>query len=477
MIFNDLREFLAHAEELDEIRLIEGADCEADIGPIAEIMARPNAPLLLFDKIKGYPSGYRVVTNLATSMKRFCLYAGLPDTDKPMNLVKAWHDKVKTGYKPLPPIELETGPVQDNMVTGNEVNILKFPAPKWHEMDGGRYIGTGSMVIMRDPDEGWVNAAPYRVQVHDKNTATLWIAPGHQGDIIRKKYWDRGLNCPVAVSLGQDPQLWLISTLEIPWGISEYEYAGWWRNKPIEVVIGQVSGLPIPATAEIVFEGELLPPEVETRLEGPFGEYHGYFAGGQIPQPVFRIKSIMHRNNPIIHGAPWYKISPLFCHGITVSKAADIWSRIEQEVTGIKGCWVFDEATWTNMVVLSVSQQYDGHSKRAALAAKGTLPCRSSKFIIVVDDDIDPSNISEVLWALGTRCDPDTNVEILRGVTSHRLDPILSPEKRARHEFSGSTAIIVACKPYHWIKDFPPVSGSSPESLKRVRKKWEEFLK
>ena len=476
MIFKDLREYIQQVGELGEIRVIGGADCDTEIGTIAELMARPNAPMLLFDNIKGYPTGYRVVANLATTLQRFCLYSGLTETNEPMELVREWHARVKKGFKPLPPVEVKTGPVKENVYVGNDVDIFKFPAPKWHEMDGGKYIGTGDMVIMRDPDEGWVNLGPYRVQIQDHNTATIWIGPGHHGDIIRRKYWEKGLSCPVAVSFGQDPQLWLISTLEIPWGLSEYDYAGWWRNEPVEVVRGEVTGLPIPATAEVVFEGELLPPEIETRLEGPFGEYHGYFAGGQTSQPVFKVKSILHRNDPIIHGAPWYRISPLFCYGITISKAADIWSRVEEEVTGVKGCWVFEDATWTNMVALSITQQYGGHAKRAAIAAKSTLPCRSSKFIIVVDDDIDPSNISEVMWALGTRCDPETCIDILKGLTSHPLDPIISPEKRVRGEFVGSTAIIVACKPYHWAKDFPIVTRSSRETIEKIKNKWWQHL-
>ncbi len=476
-MFNDLREYIKQVEELGELKVIEGADWDLEIGAITEWQARPDTPLLLFDKIKGYKAGYRVVTNLAATMRRVAFLLGLPEAEKPMEFVKAWRDKIKTGFEPVPPVEVRTGPVKENIHTGDDVNLFEFPTPRWHERDGGRYIGTGDMVIMRDPDEGWVNVGTYRVQIQDKNTATIYIEPGQHGDIIRKKYWEKGLSCPAAVSFGQDPQSWLVSPLRIPWGVCEYDYAGWLRGKPIEVIRGETTDLPIPATAEIVFEGEIVSPETETRMEGPFGEWTGYYGGGATLQPAFRVKSILHRNDPILMGAPPFRIIPLWDYGRYIIRSAQLWDEIEGGVPGITGVWIVEEAGATQIPVIAIKQRYTGHAKRTALAAKAIgVAAAVSRFIIIVDDDIDPSNMSEVLWALGTRCDPEAHIDILRGCWSKPLDPILSPEKRARGEFSGSTALVIACKPYHWIKDFPPTIETNPEFMEKTKQKWQKLL-
>ena len=175
----------------ENLKVIEGADWDLEIGAITEWQCQPNTPLLLFDRIKDYKAGYRVLSNLAVTMKRVALLWGLPETEKPMELVKAWRDKIKARFEPVPPVEVKTGSVKENIHIGDDVNLFEFPAPKWHELDGGRYIGTGNMVITTDPDEGWVNLGTYRVQIQGKNIATVKWNEGQHGDVMAKKYWAR----------------------------------------------------------------------------------------------------------------------------------------------------------------------------------------------------------------------------------------------------------------------------------------------
>lgn len=472
-MFSDLREYLKRVEELGRCKLIEGADWDLEIGTITELQSRPDTALLVFDKIKDYPAGYRVVTNPAASLRQVALILGLPEYFKAMELVKAVRDKMRSGFDPIPPVQVDTGPVSEHVHTGEDIDLFEFPTPRWHELDGGRYIGTGDMVIMRDPDEGWVNLGTHRVQVHDKNTATIYMSPFQHDAIIARKYWAKGQSCPVAVSCGQEPTVWLISTVRIPWGISEYDYAGWLRNGPVEVIKSEITGLPIPATAEIVLEGELVPPEVETRMEGPFGEYTGYYGGRSAPAPAFRIKRILHRNNPVLLGAPPFRLLPLYWYGGHLIRAAQIWNEMDRNVPGVRGVWVLEDAA-IRVPIVSIKQEYAGHANDAALAAK--LLNLIGKFSIVVDDDIDPSNISEVIWAVATRCDPESSIDIIRGSRSSRLDPRLPPEKRAQNDLTGSVAIINACKPFDWISEFPTTVRSSPELLSKTREKWGRFL-
>ncbi len=468
-MYNDMREFIKQAEELGELKVIEGADWDLEIGTITEIMAKPGTPLLLFDKIKGYPAGYRVITNMAASHRRVALLLGLPEGEKPMELVRAWREKTKGGFKPVPPIEVKTGPVKENVYTGSDVDLFKFPTPLWHELDGGRYIGTGDLVVTRDPDEGWVNVGTYRIQIHDKTTATIHIDDNHHGEIIRKKYWAKGEACPVVAVCGQDPLLQLVAIQFLPWGVSEYDYAGWLKQKPVEVIRGEVTGLPMPAAAEIVLEGEMVPPEIETRLEGPFGENTGYYGGEPDPTAAFRVKAIYHRNDPILQGNPPFRTEPLYWAGRNILRSAMVWDKVDRLVPGVKGVWMAEEGLlW--LMVISVEQRYAGQAKEAALAAR--VADSLSRFVIVVDDDIDPSNMAEVLWAMATRCNPEEGIDIIRGLHDMELDPAIHPKKKAPGLTTCAAAIINACKPYDWIKDFPRSVGSSPELLARVRDKF-----
>lgn len=477
-MFNDLREFINQAEAWGECQLVEGADWNLEIGAITVLRGlEPEPPVLLFDCVKGYPPGYRVASNLFTTQRRIALGLDLPLEARGIGLVAAFRDKIRDGVKPLPPVVVNTGPVKENIHVGDEVDLFEFPAPKWHELDGGRYIGTGSMTITRDPEEGWVNLACQRVQIHDRATATIFMTPGHHADIMRKKYWAKGQSCPVAVSLGQDPLLWAASTWPIAWRVSEYDYAGGLRGEPVAVTKGVTTDLPIPANAEIVLEGELVPPQVESRIEGPFGEWPGYYGGGPRPESVFRVKAILHRNNPIIQGSPPHRVPAFWSLGIHILRAAIVWNDLDRQIPGVKGVWIMEEAGSSSILVISLKQEYPGHAKQAAMIAAGcAIASVNMRFIIVVDDDIDPSNLSEVIWAMGTRTDIDSEINIVGGCRSSPTDPTLSPEKRSRGQLVHSMAIILACRPYHWIDKFPPAITVSPELDKKTREKWSKLF-
>ena len=478
-MFGDLRAFISRVQEVDRLQLIEGADWNLEIGVLTELLCpTADSPLLLFDDIKGYPRGYRVATNLISTERRFALATGLPLEAKGLDLVNAWRQKAKGEFTPIPPVEVQTAPVKENIYAGDDVDVFEFPTPKWHELDGGRYIGTGDMVVLKDPDTGWVNLGTYRVQIFDKAVATIYMDPGRHGDVIRRKYWERGLGCPAAVVCGQEPLIWTVANTPLAQGISEYDYAGWMKGAPVEVTRGPVTGLPIPATAEVVLEGQIVPPNVETRLEGPFGEWSGYYASGGRQEPAFRVEAILHRNDPIITGAPPLAIpADPFKWGKNIVRSAQVWDELETKVPGVRGVWSVGEAAGRHMIVVSIEQKYGGHAKHTAMAvASCYTTSQINRFIIIVDDDIDPSNMSQVLWALGTRCDPETSIDIIRQCYGTPLDTMLSPEKRSRRDFTHSKAIIVACKPYYWMKEFPTPVASGRELSEKVKEKWRHLF-
>jgi len=477
--FHDLRDFISQVESMGDLQVVNGADWDQEIGALTEVVAEHKEhPVLLFDNIKGYPPGYRVLTNPLTTVRRVCLALGLPLDTKPLDILKVWKDK-SANFQPVPPIMVKDAPVKENVVTGKDVDLFKFPVPKWHDQDPSRYMGTADCVLMRDPDAGWVNLATYRMALHDKDTLGLYISPGKHGYLFLQRYHERGESAPIAVSFGHDPLLFLTCATFFPYQNSEYEYAGWLRGKPYEVTRGVTTDLPIPATAEIVIEGEVPPRSVETRTEGPFGEFTGYYSVGPHPQMVVKVKSIMFRNNPILLGAPPFRF-PIHWFSAIPFNAAETWDALDKAgVPDVKGVWQF--GSWFPfLTVVAIRQRYAGHAKQAALVAmgaKGSAYC--GRLMVVVDDDIDITSLEDVVWAITTRCEPANSIDLIRECWSSPIDPIISPEMRfglphgAQH---ASRLIINACRPYTWLKDFPKVNAASPELKEKMRTKYADLM-
>jgi len=471
MQYRDLRDWIKAAGE-GEVRSVNGCDWNLEIGAVTELVHhKEDGPAVLFDDIKGYPKGYRLLTNSLSSRKRLAMTLNIPPGDTKMDFVRNWRERYKE-IKPIPAKVVKQAPFMENVYRDNDVDILKFPTPKWHEHDGGRYIGTGSIDITKDPDENWVNYGTYRVMIHDKDTVGFYISPGKHGRIQREKYSGTGRPCKIAMSFGHDPLTFLAGSIEVPYGVQECDFIGGVRGEPFEVFEGEYSGFPIPATSEIAIEGDVIFDQ--PRTEGPFGEWTGYYASDERPEPIVKIKRLYHRNNPIILGSPpgrppaelgWYR---------SYLRSALIWDEMEKAgVPDVKGVWLTVSGGSRLVLVVAIKQRYPGHARQAALVAS---QCHAGaylgRYVIVVDDDIDPSNNDDVMWAMATRSDPVEDIEIIRRCWSGPLDPIIHPSKKG----FNSRAIIDACRPYEWMKEFPRVAESSKEVLDATQKKWGHVL-
>ncbi|MBI4332761.1 MAG: UbiD family decarboxylase [Chloroflexi bacterium] len=472
----DLRPYLTRLESLNEVQRVEGADWDLEIGALSELSNERNGPALLFDKIKDYPPGYRVVSNLIATPRRLAITLGYPPDIPNVELVRGIKDKFNN-LEPMPPTMVSGGPVLENAMRDDEVDLLKFPTPKWHEHDGGRYIGTADMVIMRDPKDNWVNAGTYRIQLHDKDTLALYISPGHHGRIIREMYWAQGKSCPVAMVFGGHPLPWMPCFVTFPWGTGEFGVAGALLGEPLQLVRGEYTGLPFPAHAEIVVEGEAPPPHIESRKEGPFGEGNGYYGSAERIEPVVKVKRVFFRNDPVLCGAPPMR-PPASGTPTFVLRASNLWYELEKlGIPGIKGVWATRSGGSRFINVIAIEQKYAGHAMQVGMAAMcGAEGAYHGRFIIVVDDDVDPSNDEDVLWALATRCDPATSIQIVRQCWSTPLDPTIPPEKKARGEFTNSRAIMLAVRPFHWRNEFPRVNRASNELREKTLRKWKHLF-
>ena len=469
----DLRGWIDQVDKLGELKTIEGADWDTEIGAITELGHHrgERSHALLFDKIKGYPAGYRVVSNTLNSLKRLALTLHMGTNYTRPEMVKDIKRHI-TNVKYVPPEVVKDGPVMENVFEGKDINMWKFPTPKWHELDGGRYIGTGSVDITRDPDDGWVNLGTYRVMIHDEDTLGFYISPGKQGRIMREKHFAKGQACKVAVSFGQDPLIYLAGGMEVPHGVCEYDWVGGLQKSAVPVIMGEYTGLPIPATAEIVIEGEALPGE--DRNEGPFGEWTGYYASSMRPEPIMKVKRLYHRNNPILLGAPPTRPPCEFNYMRCYMRSAMIWQELEAAgVPDVRGVWCHESGGSRLLVFVAIKQRYPGHARQAGVVAGY---CHAAaylgRYVIVVDEDIDVTNTNDVLWALATRSNPDQDIEIIRRSWSGPLDPII-PKGQKGH---SSRAIIDACRPFEWINDFPPVAESSEAVRRAAQEKWGKIL-
>jgi len=474
----DLREFLRLAEETGELQVVQGADPHLEIGALYELsLEHAHPPVLLFDNIKGYPPGHRILANIRTS-RIFGSGEGLV-------AVKSFRQYSKSAKpdEPIAPEEVETGPVCQNILVGDQVNVLRFPTPKWHEFDGGMYIGTECLVITKDPDSDWVNVGTYRAQVQDEKTISVFIEPGKHGRVIRQRYWDRGQPCPMLLSVGQAPILGRVAGTSSQFGQSEMATAGGRIGRPVRVVQGQITGLPIPADAELVFEGFMPPPEVDSRPEGPFGEWPGYYASDSRAEPVLQVQAIYHRDDPIITGQPPAKPTYPGRQGSNlVQAAAAIWDALEAAgVPEVTGVWKLAGGGPRFITVVAIKQQHPGHAKMAGLVATGCGPAAYlGRMTIVVDDDIDITDPVQVLWALSTRWDPKTQTDIVDGCWTGHIDPVLDPGKRDIGDITNSRIIMYAVRPYHWKDEFPAVNEVPASYAEQVRAKWSgklEFLR
>lgn len=473
----DLRGLIDDWSRDGQLKLVEGADTDLEIGAISEVSGLGHEPpALLFDKIKGYPKGFRVLTNMFQTQRRTAMALGLSDTLRGpglVNSIRRWMEN----YEPLPPKTVSSGLVTDNVMEGGEIDVFRFPAPKLHKGDGGRYIGTQDAVITRDPEGGWVNLGTARVQLQEPAIVSIYISPGKQTRLIAERYWERRQSCPVAIVCGIEPVLFAAASLGLPWGVSEYDFAGHIHGNPVEVISGQYTGLPIPAGSEVVLEGDMPPPDVDSRPEGPFGEWTGYYASGTRPAPVVHVKRVYFRKEPIITVVGDFKIYPLDSYLSILFRSAEIWNELEQcGVTDVKGVWLL-ESGMRFLLVIAIHQRYGGHARQAAHLALGAREGGYlGRFVIVVDDDIDPSNMADVLWAMATRCDPETSIEIVRGCWSSPIDPRIPPDRRKQGDFTNSRAVIDACRPFHWMNDFPKVHSLDPEERAKISEKWGHII-
>jgi len=475
----DLREWLSRVEGIGElIRVRQAVDRDEEMSAISYLVAKQQpSPAVLFERPRGFdksPIGAKLLWNiLGPSVKRVALTLEEPVDTPTVELIRRVKDKLK---RRLPPHEVsaEQAPIYENTVTGKNIDLNLLPIPRHWPLDGGRYAGTGDAVITRDPESGYLNIGTYRMMVQGKSQVGLYLSPGKDARLHITRAWQQGKPINVAAAWGIDPLFMLVGSQTFPKNVSEYEYAGGIKGQPIPVVRGKKSDLLIPANAELVIEGVIRPNSV--KAEGPFGEFPGYYGRPEAGCPLVDITAVHYRSQPILTNAlmadyPSCEQSGFF----SIIRSAKIWDDLDKlGIPGIHGVYSHPAAAGGfGMTVISLEQRHAGHAAQVlALAAQVPGGAYYTKWIIAVDEDVDPTNMDQVIWAMASRCNPIDDIDILRNTWSTWLDPTQNPPEKRPY---GSKALINACKEHRRLPVFSKRTTLRKKVYDQVAARWTEL--
>ncbi len=475
----DLREWLQRVDELGElVRVKKPVDWDEEMSAIGYLVAKQTpSPAILIEKAKGYensPVGAQLLWNiLGPSFKRIAVTLEEPPDTPTLELIRRVKNKLKNR---IPPREVSASqaPLYENTKTGAQIDLSQLPIPKHWAQDGGRYAGTADAVFTRDPDTGYINIGTYRMMLQGKNQVGLYLSPGKDARLHITRAWQRGESIQVAAAWGIDPLFMVIGSQTFPKNVSEYEFAGGVKGQPIPVVRGKTCDLLLPANAELAIEGIIRPQSVKG--EGPFGEFTGYYGRPEAGCPLVDVTALHYRSKPILTNAlmadyPSNEQSTFFA----IIRSARIWDDMDKlGIPGIQGVYAHPAgAGGFGMTIISLEQRYAGHAAQTlALAAQVPGGAYYTKWIIAVDDDVDPTDMDQVIWAMSTRCNPVDDLDVLRNTWSTWLDPTQNPPEKRPY---GSKALINACKEHRYLPVFSKRTRIRKEIYDQVAAKWQEL--
>lgn len=423
MAYQDFRDFLNTLKKEGQLLEVqEEVKPEPDLGAAARAANNlgDKSPALLFNNIYGYNNA-QIALNVIGSWPNHALMLGLPK-DTP---VKEQFFEFARRYDQFP-VKVqreETAPFHENEITEDDI----LPLFRINQGDGGFYLDK-ACVISRDVEDpehfGKQNVGIYRLQVKGKDRLGIQPVPQHDIAIHLRQAEERGENLPVTIALGCEPVITTAASTPLLYDQSEYEMAGALQGEPYKIVKSKLSDLDIPWGAEVVLEGEILAGERE--YEGPFGEFTGHYSGGR-SMPIIKIKRVYHRNNPIFEhlylGMPWTEVDYMVGINTCVPLYQQLKEAYPNEIVAVNAMY-----THGLIAIVSTKSRYGGFAKavgmRALTTPHGLGYC---KMVIVVDEDVDPFNLPQVMWALSTKMHPKHDAVIIPDLSVLALDPGSEP--------------------------------------------------
>ena len=436
MSFKDLREFIHLLEQAGELKRVKAeVDPYLEITEISDRTLRAGGPALLFENPKG--SSVPLLANLFGNTKRVAMAMGQEDLEglrdvgrllaflKEPSPPKGWRDLWQSlpSYKNvlnMPPAVRKSAPCQEVVVEEDDVDLGFLPVQTCWPGDVGPLV-TWPLVITRGPEKERQNLGIYRMQVIGRNKLIMrWLS--HRGGALDFREWQQkhpGQGFPVSIAIGADPATILATVTPVPDTLSEYAFAGLLRNSKTEVVKSLTNDLQIPASAEIVLEGVIEPDEMAD--EGPYGDHTGYY--NEVERfPVFTVKKMTHRKDPIYHstytGRPPDEPAML---GVALNEV--FVPLLQKQYPEITDFYLPAEGCSYRMAIVSMKKQYPGHAKRVMMGVWSFLrQFMYTKFVVVVDDDVNVRQWEDVIWAITTRMDPARDTVMIENTPIDYLD-------------------------------------------------------
>jgi len=479
MPFADLQDFIHALENKGMLRRVKAeVSQDLEIAEITDRVVKSGGPALLFENVRGH--SIPVAINLFGSDARMALALEVESVEKlPDRLTSfiemALHppkggflDKIKALPKLMEaasflPKHVSGGPCKDVVLKGDSVDLDKFPILKCWPQDGGRFI-TFPCVFTYDPETGRRNVGTYRMQVYDKRSTGMHFHPHKDGARHLRK-----AKAPLqaAAVIGADPAVCFAATLPLPPDMDEILFAGVIRQEGVKLTKCETVEIEVPASSEIVLEGTVDP--ASRRTEGPFGDHTGYYSLAD-EFPVFNVTAITHRKKPVYHsiivGPPVQE--DCFMGGAIERLFLPLMKMQLQEVVDYHMPY---EGIFHNLMIVSIRKQFPGHARKVMHAIWGLPQAMFSKVIVVVDDDVNPRDYSEVAWKALNHIDPERDFEFVLGPTD-----IL--DHASRLPGLGSHVGIDATRKWPgegFTRPWPDEIKMSPEIKAVVDRKWKDL--
>lgn len=425
MGFRSLGEFLDALESRgDLVRVRTPVSRDLEITELTQRVIRADGPALLFENVTG--ATMPVVTNVLGSPRRIAFALGEENLDRvadridqlvrlkpPAGIVGALKDlggtiETLSMLRTLAPKHVTSAPCQE--VEEPTVDLDRLPILKCWPKDGGRTI-TFPVVITKDPETGDSHTGIYRLQQYGRDTLGMHFQVHRVGAKNYRKWAAQGERMPIAAVIGADPATVFSGLAPVPEGISNFVFAGFLRSEPVELVRGRAVDIEVPAAAEIVLEGYVDPSE--RTVEGPFGDHTGYYSAPE-PFPVFHVTRVTHRARPVYLGTVTGKPPT---EDAVLGKAVE---RVFRPLIRLVLPEVVDlnlpmEGLFINVAIVSIRKEYPGHPRKVMHALWGLGQMMFARYLIVVDEDVDIHDLSEVLYRVGLQADPAHDLELVEG--------------------------------------------------------------
>ena len=413
--FRSLRDWVEFLEERNDLlRNKEEVDIWGDISTISHETARKDGSAVIHENVRGYPK-WRVFSDGLTARRRQLWASNLPESGTLEAVLKTLSKSV------IKPEKVESGPCKEVKLFGEDIDLTKFPVAFTGEYELTPHI-TAGISFLKDPETGWTNSGIRRFQLVGRNKLCNLVLPFQHEAVIAAKYFKQGKPVPISIVLGADPLVYLTSMMPAPDQFDEMDYWGVFAGEPLQVVKCETNDILVPATSEIIIEGEMDPNQRE--LEGPFPEFPGYYSGLRMC-PVITVKAITMRGDPIYQNM-YMGVPPSEGHnaGAFVYEI-EIYRQVKPLIPEIKDVGIL--STWSLTTAVSIDKaarrRTPGLEKKLGIAVKSVKAGVMIKNLFVVDEDVDVRNVHDVLWSLCVKFQPAKDITVITDLPGIFLDP------------------------------------------------------